>query len=327
MTSVPISVCFWNYDRTMPLVDDRVTIEGCSPSFTISSPLESFPLTFTTSPYDVTEMSLSNYMTAVATGRSPYTAIPVFPSRSFRHGSIFVRADRGIDGPRDLEGKTIGLIEYDMTAAVVVRGMLRDAHRVDTTSIHWRVGDAERPVRRSIPIPALSKHVDVAPVPDGKVLNAMLVAGELDAMIALEPPTSFTSGEPLVRRLFQDWRDAERAYFEKSGIFPIMHAVGVRASLVVRHHWLPVALLEAFREAKRIAVAELSVMNAPKLTLPWVAAELAATTKAMGEDYWPYGLSANRRVLETIARYSYEDGLTPGTLSVEEMFAEATHDS
>ena len=325
MTTVPLSVCFWDYDRTNPLVDNRVAIDGCSPSFTIASPLENFPRTFTESPFDVTEMSLSNYMTALAAGQSPYEAIPVFLSRTFRHGAFFVRRDRGIETPRDLEGKHVGLIEYDMTAAVVARGMLRDEYAVDTTKIHWRIGDVERHVRQTLPMPPVPEGVDVERVPDGKLLNTMLVDGELDAMIALEPPSSFTSGSPVVTRLFDDWRAAERAYFEKTGIFPIMHAVGIKRDLIAQHPWLPMALFDAFREAKRIATDALAVMNAPKVTLPWVAAELSSTKAAMGADYWPYGISANRRVLETTARYSFEDGLSQRRLAIEEIFTQSTH--
>ena len=324
MSELPLSVCFWNYDRTIPLIYKQVAIEGVAPTYTILSPLENFPRTFRDSPFDITEMSFSNYMTAFAAGVSPYIAIPVFPSRTFRHGSIFIRTDRGINNPRDLEGKTIGLIEYDMTAAVFVRGMLRDEYEVDTASIRWRVGDSERSVRDVIPVPSLPGDVDVAPLPQGKLLNAMLATGELDGIIALEPPTCFLSDEPKVQRLFPDWREAERRYFEKTGIFPIMHTVGVRTELAKEHPWLPKAFYEAFQEAKRIATAELSIMNAPKITLPWVAAELEATKSAMGGDYWPYGLSENRRVLEQLAQYSHEDSLTPERLTIDDLFEPTT---
>jgi 4,5-dihydroxyphthalate decarboxylase len=326
MAALSLSISFWNYDRTIPLLDGRVGIDGVDPTYTILSPLENFPHTFTSSPFDVTEMSFSNYMTAFAADNSPYIAIPVFPSRTFRHGSLFIRADRGIERPSDLEEKTIGLIEYDMTAAVVVRGMLRDEYDVDTSNIRWRVGDTERPFREKIPLPALPEGVDAGRLPKGKLLNEMLATGELDAMIALEPPSCFLAGHPQIRRLFPDWRNIERRYYAKTGIFPIMHTVGVRRALVAEQPWLPKALYEAFQEAKRIAMAELAVMNAPKVSLPWVAAELAATQATMGVDFWPYGFTANRLVLEQIARYSHEDGLTPRSIPVDELFENTTHD-
>jgi 4,5-dihydroxyphthalate decarboxylase len=326
MAALSLSISFWNYDRTIPLLDGRVSIDGVDPTYTILSPLENFPRTFTSFPFDVTEMSFSNYMTAFAADDSPYIAIPVFPSRTFRHGSLFIHTDRGIEEPSDLEEKTIGLIEYDMTAAVVVRGMLRDEYDVDTSKIRWRVGDTERPFREEIPLPALPEGVDAARLPKGKLLNEMLATGELDAMIALEPPSCFLAGDPRIRRLFPDWRDIERRYYAKTGIFPIMHTIGIRRDLVAEHPRLPKALYEAFQQAKRIAMAELAVMNAPKVSLPWIAAELAATEATMGADFWPYGFAANRPVLEQIARYSHEDGLTPRPIPVDELFENTTHD-
>ena len=324
MATLKLSICLWNYDRTNPMIDGRIAIEGCDPSFTILSPPEAFSRTYTTAEFDVTELSFSNYMTALSENRSPYTAIPVFPSRTFRHGSIFTRTDRGITTPRDLEGKTIGLVEYDMTAAVIVRGLLRDEYGIDTTRIRWRVGDGEAPMRDPIPLPRVSKSVDIAAVPKGQLLNAMLADGELDALIGIEPPSCFTLGHPEVARLFPDWRTAEQAYFAKTGLFPIMHAVGIRTSILDANRWLAMALYRAFEDAKAIALAELAVMNAPKITLPWVTAELSATHAAMGEDYWPYGIDANRAMIETLTRYSLEDGLSDPRLTIEQLFATET---
>ena len=321
MVDLPFSICFWNYDRTNPLLDGRVTVAGAAPDFTIRSPVENFPSTFTESPFDVTEMSFSNYMTAYADGRSPYTAIPVFLSRTFRHGAIFIRTDRGITEPRDLEGKTVGLVEYDMTAAVVVRGLLRDEYGVDTTKIRWRVGDPEVPWREKIPIPDVPDGTDVAPVADGRTLNEALASGALDALCGIEPPSCFTAGAPGVDRLFPDWRSVERDYFARTGIFPIMHAIGIKRELLDANPWLAVSLMEAFESAKDLALRELAVMNAPKATLPWVAAELQATKNVMGEDYWPYGIDKNRSILETLIKYSFEDGLILRRLGIDELFA------
>ena len=210
MPGLEFSLCCWDYDRTTPLIEGAIEIAGAAPSFTVLSPPVNFPRTFTESPFDVTEMSFSNYMTAHAEDRSPYTAIPVFLSRSFRHGAIFIRTDRGIDGPRDLEGKTVGLAEYDMTAALVVRGMLREEFGVDTAKIHWRVGDPESPVREVMPIPTVPHGVDVRAMADGRMLNDALAAGEIDALIGIEPPSCFTAGAPGVTRLFAEWRATER---------------------------------------------------------------------------------------------------------------------
>ena len=320
MPDLPFSICFWNYDRTNPLLDGRVRVAGAAPEFTVLSPPENFIRTFTEQPFDVTEMSFSNYMTAFADDRSSYIAIPAFLSRTFRHGAIFIRTDRDINVPGDLEGKTIGLVEYDMTAAVVVRGMLRDEYGIDTKSIHWRVGDPEVPWRERIPIPWVPYGTDVQPMPDGETLNDALVNGTIDALIGIEPPSCFAAGEPGITRLFPEWRAAERDYYSRTGIFPIMHAVGIKRDLLDANPWLADALLEAFESAKAMAIAELAVTNAPKATLPWVAAELRTTRNIMGDDYWPYGVSQNRQVLETLIRWSYEDELISRRLSIDELF-------
>ncbi len=327
MVDLGFSICFWNYDRTNPLLDGRVAIEGAAPEYTIRAPLDNFPSTFTESPFDVTEMSFSNYMTAYAEGRSPYVAIPVFLSRTFRHGAIFIRTDRGITEPRDLEGKTVGLVEYDMTAAVVVRGFLRDEYGVDTTKIRWRVGDPEAPWRKTMPIPDVPAGTEVQPVADAQTLSDAMATGALDALVGIEPPSCFTAGAPNVARLFPDWRSVERDYFERTGIFPIMHAVGIKRDLLDANPWLAASLFEAFQSAKDLALRELAVMNAPKATLPWVAAELDATKSAMGEDFWPYGIQKNLTILELLARHSYEDGLTPRRLSIDELFTPSVLDS
>lgn len=327
MVDLQFSTCFWNYDRTIPLLDGRVTVAGAAPQYTILSPPENFLRTFTDHPFDVTEMSFSNYMTAQTEDRSPYIAIPVFLSRTFRHGAIFIRTDSGIAEPHDLEGKSVGLVEYDMTAAVVVRGILRDEYGVDTTKIRWRVGDPEVPWRKNIPIPNVPGGVEIAPVEDGRTLNDAIASGVLDALIGIEPPSCFAAGVPGVARLFPDWRAVEHDYFVDTGIFPIMHAVGIKRDLLNANPWIAASLFEAFSTAKDMAVRELAVTNAPKATLPWVAAELQATTNAMGEDYWPYGIGKNRKVLDNLIRCSFEDGLISRRLSIEELFAPSMLDT
>jgi 4,5-dihydroxyphthalate decarboxylase len=304
-----------------------VKVPGAAPEFTVLSPPENFIRTFTEQPFDVTEMSFSNYMTAFAEGRTPYVAIPVFLSRTFRHGAIFIRSDRGINAPRDLEGKTVGLVEYDMTAAVVVRGMLRDEYGVDTRSIHWRVGDPEAPWRRTIPIPWVPHGVDVQPMPNGQTLNDALVAGTIDALVGIEAPSCFAAGEPGITRLFPEWRATERDYFSRTGIFPIMHAVGIKRELHDANPWLAGALFEAFESAKAMAITQLGITNAPKATLPWVAAELRHTRNVMGDDFWPYGVAKNRKVLESLIRWSYEDELTSRRLSIDELFVPSMLDT
>lgn len=313
-----LSVCFWNYDRTMPLVDGRVPIEGCKPAFTILGPEQAFARAFTTADFDVSELSLSNHMNALVRGDAAYTAIPVFPSRSFRHSTFYVRTDRGIRVPPDLTGKRIALQEYQMTAAVVVRGFLNDEYGMRPHDMRWRVADVDPAAPSEIAVPRVP-GVEIERV-HGRSLDELLVSGDVEAVIALRPPASFVQGNRLVARLFPDWRRAEQDYFARTRFFPIMHAIGVKHALVAAHPWLPAALYRAFGKAKEVALAELAHLQAPKVTLPWVAAELAATRAVMGHDFWPYGVEPNRHAIERMIRYHHEEGLSPRPFKLDELF-------
>ena len=234
-----LSVCFWNYDRTMPLVDGRVTIEGCRPAFTILGPEQAFARAFTTADFDVSELSLSNHMNALVRGDAAYVATPCFRRARSATRRYYMRTDRGIHAPPDLAGKRIGLQEYQMTAAVVVRGFLGDEYGMRPGDIvECRRCRPDRAVQgRGAAIPG----VDIKRV-HGRSLDELLVNSEVDAVIALRPPASFVQGNPLVARLFPDWRKSEQDYFARTRFFPIMHAIGVKHALVAAHPWLPTAL-------------------------------------------------------------------------------------
>jgi 4,5-dihydroxyphthalate decarboxylase len=327
MDAPELSAAFWNYDRTLALLDGRATVEGCRLACTILRPEEAFARAFADAPFDVTELSYSNTITTVSKGDCPYWLIPVFPSRAFRHSAIFIRADRGIRSPADLAGRTVGLQEYDMTAAVVVRGMLRDEYGVDTKSIRWRAGEKERTKELVFPLPRKPAGLDLEILPPGRSLEDRLLEGELDVLISLRAPAALSASDPRLARLFPDAAAEERAYFRRSGIFPIMHAIGIRRSLAARDPGLPLRVYQAFVKAKRIAIAELEVIQAPKVTLPWVTDELRRTREVMGDDYWPYGLTANLKALETQLRWSREDGLQARPVRLEQLFAPCVLDT
>jgi 4,5-dihydroxyphthalate decarboxylase len=289
-----LSAAFWNYDRTMPLVDGRVPVEGCSLAVEILRPEITFARAFGTADFDVCELSFSNSVTAISKGGFPYALVPVFLSRAFRHSAIFVRTDRGIERPEDLRGRIVGLQEYDMTAAVVVRGMLRDAHGVDPRDIRWRVGDAERTKPLEFPIGQPPDGVEIELLPPDRTLDS---------------------------RLFADPTAAEQEWYRHYKIFPIMHALGVRHSLVKDHPDLPQRLFRAFAAAKAMALAELEVIQAPKVTLPWPHQALAEARALMGDDPWPYGVAANRHVIEAQLRWSRADGLQARPVTIDELFA------
>jgi 4,5-dihydroxyphthalate decarboxylase len=313
------SVCFWNYDRTLPLLDGRVAIDRCTPRFTILTPEEAFARAFTIAEFDISELSFSNHMTALSHGDAAYHAVPIFLSRAFRHSTIYVRTDRGIAAPADLAGKSVGLQEYDMTAAVVVRGMLRDEYGLQPADMRWVVGDVETVRRMAVPVPRLA-GIDIRAAPSGRTLDAILAEGGLDALIALNPPPCMRRGDRKIARLFPDWRSAEQDYFTRTGFFPIMHVVGIRRALAEAQPWLAAAVYRAFCQAKELAVAELSVLQAAKVTLPWVAAELAATRAVMGDDFWPYGVAANQAALERLIGYHFAEGLSSRKLDIGDIF-------
>ncbi|HVZ52839.1 MAG TPA: ABC transporter substrate-binding protein [Pseudolabrys sp.] len=322
MSRLPLTIATWDYDRVRPLLDGRVTIEGCDVNY-ITMPVEElFERAFFHGEFDVAEIGFSPFLIALSRGQAPYVALPVFLSRMFRHSAVYIRSDRGIEGPADLRGKRIGVPEYQMSAVMWIRGYLQDEFGIAAKDINWVQAGLENPGRRdkfplNLPegFPLVSRN-DVS-------LSALLAEGELDGVISARRPSCFLAGHPQVRRLFPDYRAAERDYFRKSGVFPIMHALGIRRDIYERNNWLAASLYKAFAQAKRIADAEFGETAALKIGLPWVTAEYEATKEAMGEDFWSYGLNeANRKTLDTMARYSYEQGLAVRQLCVDEMFAE-----
>ena len=323
---LPLTIACWDYDRTQRLTSGEVAIEGCNPNFLNLPVEETFFRALRSAEFDVAELSMSSYTMLLAKGVSPYVAIPVFLSRSFRHSAIYVPAGSDIRTPQDLRGLKVGVPEYQLTAPVWVRGILQDEYGVHPRELRWRTGGVETPGRHEKVGLSLPAEIELEPIAAGRTLNEMLLSGEIDALIAPRAPSAFhLPGRP-VRRLFEDFRTVEQAYFAKTGLFPIMHVVGVRRSLVQAYPWLAASLLKAFTRAKDLALAELAEVAALKLSLPWVAAEQEATAAAMGRDFWSYGQAANEQVLETFLRYHHEQGLSPRRVQLEEMFAPGTRE-
>jgi 4,5-dihydroxyphthalate decarboxylase len=324
MSRLPITIATWDYDRVRMLADGRVRVEGCDVNF-ITMPVEEIlERAFFHHEFDVAEIGFSPYLIALSRGVAPYVAIPAFLSRMFRHSAIYIRADSGIESPADLKGKRVGVPEYQMSAAMWVRGLLHDEFGVAAADIDWVQGGLETPGRRDKFPLNLPDGFPLVSAANGKTLSQLLVEGALDAVISARQPSCFVAGHPLVRRLFPDYRAAERDYFRRTGVFPIMHAVGIRRDVAGKHPWLPASVYKAFVQAKRLADAEFSEVTALKIGLPWLTAEFDATREVMGNDFWSYGVEPNRKTLELMARYSYEQGLAVRPISVEEMFAPST---
>jgi 4,5-dihydroxyphthalate decarboxylase len=326
MPRVPLTIACWDYDRTRGLMDGRVSVEGCDATYLPLSPEEVFFRAFRHHEFDVTELSFSTYMMTRMRGTCPYIGIPAFVSRAFRHSAIYIRTDRGIARPQDLKGRVVGVPEYQVTAALWVRGMLKDEYGVDPADIDWRTGGVEDPGRHEKADLKLPPGVRVSAIPPGQTLGAMLANGEIDALVAPRAPSCYARGMPNIGRLFTDFRAAEKAYWKKTGIFPIMHVIGIRESLVERCPWLPSSVFKAFLQAKALARPELHEVAALKYMLPWVTAEVEDTEAVMGTDFWPYGVEPNMPTLEAITRYSFEQGLSGKRIAIDELFAPSTRE-
>ncbi len=358
MPDIPITVASGEYDRIRAIRDGTVKVEGCAVDYHVVEPNQLFVRNLKHQEFDVSEMSFSTYITLRDQGRAHYTAIPVFLSRAFRHSAIFVRTDRGIASPADLKGRRVGTPEYLTTMLVWMRGLLSDEYGIKPSDLRWRLGGLEQAATASAPSPLVGEGrgggsggsgarvphattptpdpspqgggekkgasvagVEIEPIPPGKTLAGMLADGELDAVFSARPPSCFLRGAANVARLFPDYRTAEQAYYRKTGIYPLMHAVGIRNSLAEQQPWMAKNVFDAFAKAKTMAVADFEKLSAFALTLPWIEAEYRATQAVLGPDIWPYGVEANRKAIDTLCRYLHEQGFTTRRMQVDELFA------
>jgi 4,5-dihydroxyphthalate decarboxylase len=318
MTDIPITIASGDYDRTRALKDGRVRIAGCAVSYSNVEPNQLFKRILRAPEFDVSEMSFSTYIVQREQGKEAYTAIPVFLSRAFRHSAIFVRTDRGIRTPADLKGKRVGTPEYFTTMLVWLRGLLSDEYDVKPSDLFWRIGGQEQP---AVAAPELSAMpgVSIESIPTDKTLSGMLADGDIDALFAARPPSCFQR-TPDVARLFPDYRATEQAYYGKSGIYPLMHAVGIRNSLIETYPNLATSIYDGFLTAKELAIADLERLSAFAITLPWVEAEYRATQAVLGKDIWPYGMAENASAIATLCRYLHEQAFTKRKMQADELF-------
>ncbi len=318
---IKLSICCGAYDRTWPLIAARIAPEGVALDWEILPPEQAFLRGMVAGEFELSEMSFSTYLLQLSRRENKFTAIPVFPSRAFRHSAIYIRANAGIEAPEDLRGRAIGVPEWQLTANVWARGILSDEHGVRVEDVDWRAGDIDVPGRTEKVAVDLPPSIKLTQIPSDQTLWSLMQRGEIDAIIAPRAPEALIAGDPGVRRLFQDTKAAEQAYFARTGIFPIMHLLGVRNDVLERYPDLPRRLFDAFEDARRHTVRELNQVAYFYVMLPWLVDHLAETKRIMGEDYWSYGVEANRHVIETMCRYSHEQGLASRRLAVEELFA------
>jgi hypothetical protein len=308
-----------DYDRTRPLEEGDVRADGIELTYLRLPVEETFFRMLRHREFELAEMSLSSYVVTLQHEPSPFVAIPVFTSRMFRHGSVYCHAQSGIDGPEDLRGKRVGTPEYQLTACVWVRGILAEHYGVPVDSVTYLTGGQETPGR--IEKQSLDVPVDIRGIPPDRTLSSMLAAGEIDALHTPRIPRPFAAGDPRVRRLFPDVVAAEKSYFARTGIFPIMHVVVMRRDVYTAYPWVAQSLCKAFVEAKRVATERIYDSSALRFMEPWLNQHLEQARDLLGDDYWSYGLDANRDVLSTFLGYHHEQGLSQRLLTPEELFA------
>jgi len=333
MTARKLDIAFWNYDRTRLLADGTVKIEGADAAFHSARIVtEIFEAMVRDRAYDVSELGMTYFLRTFEDGASPFLAIPVFPVRSFRHGAIYINKASGIQRPQDLAGKRIGeLALYGHDAGVMPKGILSDDYGVRPEQSRWIVGGIDfpmdpidfvpHPVPAGVEVEWAGKDVD---------LGQMLEAGEIDALIAADVPRCVLEGSPRVGRLFEDYEAVERDYYRRTGVFPIMHAVVVKRELADEQPDLIRAIYQGFCRAKD-GMAEQYVkgmtFNNMTMMLPWLTRLIGENKALLGEDWWPYGVGANRAALDAILRYHHEQGLTQRRFTIEEIFVPGLLDS
>jgi 4,5-dihydroxyphthalate decarboxylase len=321
-----LKVAGYNFPRLAALANGKVKVEGCDTQFTEGKIGDMNTDVFSgAQTYDVTEIGLHPFMLAYANDNfRDYTLLPIFPLRLFRHKSVFIRTDRGIKSPEDLRGKKIGTPSYSSTSLTWLRGIFQDEYGISPQDVQWvtSVKDSSADVAG-----AISKQESMVPdgVPmklgtSGKDESELLVSGEIDALFHAAEPKAYIEGDPIVARLFADSKAAEHAYYKKTGIFPIMHAVAIKQSILKQNPWLSEAVFNAYSQAKQAAYEDMAKTGWVSDMLPWYGQELEETRAVLGDNFYSYGIGSNRKALETLFRYSYEQRLSSRKLTVEELF-------
>lgn len=314
-----------DYDRTRALRDGEIRPEGIDLNYIVLPVEETFFRMLRYREFDASEMSLSSYTASLFSSDPALIAIPVFPSRSFRHNGVFINRSSGIEEPADLKGKVVGTPEYELTAVVWIRGILAEYHDVPVDGVRYVTGGLEQPHRPEKLDLKLPERFDVRPIHGDRTLSEALLRGEIDALYTPRIPSTFVDGASQVGRLWPDPQSAEEAYFSATRIFPIMHTVVLRRDVYEQAPWAARSLVKAFTQARDLAYERLRETSALSYMAPW--SQIERTVELMGEDFWSYGLEPNRHVLETFLRYHYEQGLSPRRVQPEELFAPETFEA
>ena len=328
MANLKLSFACDDYLHMRALRDGTVRPEGVDLTYLTVFPAQNFQRNLQFREFDVAEMGMKFYVSSLGLADPRFIAIPVFPSRSFRHGAIYVSAKSNIEKPEDLAGKKIGeLFAYGHDAAIWARGIMQDEYGVPIDSPTYCVGPLDAGTYREFAPFGPPPFMRVETLRAGQTLDAMLEAGEIDALYSAIVPPSMLRRSGTVRRLFVDFEAVERQYFRKTGIFPIMHTLVMRRELYEENRWIAQSLYQAFKESKKQAYDHYEAMARrlfSPMMMPWLASHYEENRATLGEDPWPYGLEPNRKALETFLRYHHEQGLSRRRLAPEELFAPET---
>ncbi len=320
MARLKLKLACWDYDRTRPLIDGRVRPEGLDLDIEVLRPRQMFPRMLEHREFDASELSLASHASLLGRGDSPFTAIPVMLSKIFRHSCIYTRAGSRIERPEDLRGKRVGTTQFSATASIFMKGMLQHEYGVHQRDIDWFIGGLDKPTETPLIPLNLPPDIRIHFLPAGETLEKMFAEDRLDALISILIPPSFLAGSPRMRRLFPDYKQAEKDYYRRTGIFPIMHTLALRRDVHDAHPWAAASLYEAFRKARALAFDELYDTDALRLGLPWLLDHIEETRAVFGEDWWSYGVEANRPTLTAVGQYVFEQGISPRVVTPDEMF-------
>jgi len=307
------------YDHARDLASGRVQPEGISLSCLIMPVEEIFFRMLRFGEFDLSEMSMGRYVSILSSGECPFVALPIFPSRMFRHSSIYIRTDGSVTQPSDLKGKRIGIPEWAQTAGIYTRGMLASQFGVALGDVEWVQAGIHEIGREEEVMVHPPAGVTLTRITD-RTLNDMILTGEIDALMSAHPPECVERGDPRVGRLFEDFETYERSYWQDTGVFPIMHTILLRKDVFEANRWIAMNLLKAFNGAKQRSFERLAEVTASRIPLPWAFLRMQQVKEQFGSDFWPYGIEKNRPTLSAFLKFAFEQGVATRLMTPEELF-------
>jgi len=325
LANLELTIAVSDYDHVRDFASGVVRAEGIDANFLTLTIEEIFSRFVKYREWQVSEISAAKYVALRSRGDDSLSAIPVFPSRAFRHSCIYVRGDSNIRSPGELRGKKVGYPEWAQTAGIYARALLTHDYGVPLSEIDWRQAGVAQAGRKEKVALDLPEGIKTTSMPE-RSLNEMLLSGEIDAVITAHPLPAFMAGGGQVSRLVSDYRAVEGEFFRRTGIFPIMHFLAIRGDVLQENPWVAANLQAAFEEAKRRSVARMLDPQASRFPMAWTTHSAEAAAELFGGDPFPYGVEPNRPTLESFLRYAEEQGVIDRPLAVEDLFEKTVMD-